>query len=80
MMERAYKEMNAEDTMDQRIKETTIQNTPRTGGPSNKGNRSNFSQATANGGEFHPNQMKIFCKLKNKGVLATPQPMDVRTQ
>lgn len=80
MMERAYKKMNAEDTMDQRIKETTTWNASKTGGPGNKRNRSNTQQLAANGGKAYPDQKKIFYELKNKGVLATPKPMDIRTQ
>lgn len=76
MMERAYKEMNSEDTMDQRIKEVMTWNTPRINKP--KENRRNFPQT--NSENPRSNQKGMFYELKIKGALTPARPMDTRSQ
>ncbi|KMZ76197.1 hypothetical protein ZOSMA_105G00240 [Zostera marina] len=73
MMDRAYKEMDAEDVMDQRIKEVTRWSSSKIHkyGIPNKSGQNNVPRI--------PNHREIFYDLKNKGILSQPQPMNSKT-
>lgn len=78
-MERAYKKMDAEETMDQRMKEVLEWETPRFPRNQNKNNMVMSDSSRTNTTATIPGQKEIFRNLKSKGILLPIKPLDSRT-
>lgn len=77
LLERAYKEMDLEDAMDQRIKEVAGWRTFRSFKPADRESQRSINNSRAT--LCLSNQREIFQDLKRRGILLQAPPMDARS-